>query len=71
MLYEVITINQTAEYYSERFYKIVSSVKSTVSIPVGVKIGHYFTNMGATIQKMAELSDGVTLFNRYTVPDIV
>lgn len=56
----------------EKLYAdIVKAVKKEVSIPVSVKIGSYFTNLIAIVEKLlAGGAGGVTMFNRFYEPDI-
>ena len=63
---------EKANDFTERFYlDTIRKVKQTVSIPVTVKIGHYFSNLSHVVQQMVEAGvDGITLFNRFYAPDI-
>jgi dihydroorotate dehydrogenase (fumarate) len=55
----------------KRYYDILKKVKSTVNIPVSVKISPYFANLGKVILNLEENgADGVVLFNRFASPDI-
>jgi dihydroorotate dehydrogenase (fumarate) len=55
----------------QRYLDIVSAVKGEVSIPVGVKIGPYFSNMANMARRLdAAGADGLVLFNRFYQPDI-
>lgn len=55
----------------EIYYEILRSVKREVSIPVGVKIGRYFTNLSAFVDRLkAYGAAAVTIFNRFYEPDI-
>ncbi len=50
---------------------VVSDVKKSVSIPVAVKIGPFFTAMANVAHRLAEAgADGLVLFNRFYQPDI-
>lgn len=57
---------------SEQFYfKTIAEVLKTVSIPVSVKISHYFSNLAGMIQRLSETGvSGISLFNRFYSPDI-
>ena len=53
------------------YYKIVKEVKANVSIPVSIKLGHYFTNLNSVASNLVDAGiDGIVLFNRYFRPDI-
>lgn len=52
------------------YFEVVQKVTSEVSIPVSLKISHYFTNLGMMIQKLSETGvAGLVLFNRFFSPD--
>jgi dihydroorotate dehydrogenase (fumarate) len=55
----------------ERVYvELASNVKASVSIPVAVKFGVYFSSMAAMARKMDEAGvAGLVLFNRFYQPD--
>lgn len=55
----------------QRYFDIVAAVKAAASIPVAVKIGPYFSAIGAMAQALAAGgADGLVLFNRFYQPDI-
>lgn len=55
----------------EVYVKILNQVKKHVTIPVSIKLGHYFTNLCAVAHRLVENKvDGLVLFNRYFRPDI-
>jgi dihydroorotate dehydrogenase (fumarate) len=61
----------SSEEIEDTYVEILSAVKSKVSIPVGVKIGYFFTNLTKMIKRLDEAgADGVVMFNRYYRPDI-
>ncbi len=54
-----------------RYCSIVKKVKSTVSIPVSVKITDHFTNIARVVNKLIKAgADGIVMFNRFYSPDI-
>lgn len=57
---------------NEQFYfETVSKVLQVVNIPVSIKISHYFSNLAATVKKLASSGiAGITVFNRFDTPDI-
>lgn len=55
----------------ERHMEIVGAVKSTVDIPVAVKLSPYFSSVGNMALRLdAAGADGLVLFNRFLQPDI-
>jgi dihydroorotate dehydrogenase (fumarate) len=51
--------------------EIVQAVKSTVEIPVAVKLSPYFSNMAHMAKQLADVgADALVLFNRFYQPDI-
>jgi dihydroorotate dehydrogenase (fumarate) len=61
----------SASDVEQRYLDIVHSVKSTVSLPVAVKLNPYFSAPLALARKLKEAgADGLVLFNRFYEPDI-
>jgi dihydroorotate dehydrogenase (fumarate) len=55
----------------QNYIDIVSAVKQSVTIPVAVKLGPYFSNMANMARKLDHTSvDALVLFNRFYQPDI-
>lgn len=55
----------------KRYVEIVKAVKSTVRIPVSVKIGPYFSSPAHMATQLDQAgADGLVLFNRFYQPDI-
>ncbi len=53
------------------YIDIIRRVKDTVSIPVVIKIGKYFSNVPDIVETLkVNGADGVVLFNRFYQPDI-
>ena len=53
------------------YIQIVENIKSTVNIPVAVKISPYFSSMAYTAQQFVNAgADALVLFNRFYQPDI-
>jgi len=60
-----------AEENEEVYFNIISEVKKQVTIPVVVKLSHYFSNLASYLKKISYSGiDGLVLFNRYYNPDI-
>jgi dihydroorotate dehydrogenase (fumarate) len=54
-----------------RYLDIISSVRGSVSIPIAVKVGPYFSSMANMARRLVEAgADGLVLFNRFVQPDI-
>lgn len=64
-------VEMTAGDVESRYLDLVSAVKESVSIPLAVKLGPYFSSMGNMARRLAEAgADGLVLFNRFIQPDI-
>ncbi|WP_321285393.1 dihydroorotate dehydrogenase-like protein [uncultured Sunxiuqinia sp.] len=59
-------------FQNEQFYfETIKKVLEVVSIPVSIKISHYFSNLSNVVKKLSETGvAGITLFNRFYSPDI-
>ena len=57
---------------NEKFYfDTIRKVKEKVSIPVSIKISHYFSNLAKMTRDLSETGiAGISLFNRFFAPDI-
>ncbi|MBI5394360.1 MAG: dihydroorotate dehydrogenase-like protein [Verrucomicrobia bacterium] len=54
----------------QTYVDILRAVKSAVSIPVAVKLGSFFSNIGNMVKRLDETgADGLVLFNRFYQPD--
>ncbi len=52
------------------YFDIVRKVKERLSIPVGIKLAPYFTNLGNVINRLSHSGvEGLILFNRFTSVD--
>lgn len=61
----------TGHEVEQRYLDILAAVKTSVSIPVAVKIGPYFSAIGAMARALADGgADALVLFNRFYQPDI-
>lgn len=58
--------------YNEQFYlETIKKVKEKVSIPVAIKISHYFSNLTKMAITLSETGiSGISIFNRFFAPDI-
>lgn len=63
--------NAGAEKYENTYIDILKNIKDTVSIPVSIKLGCYFTNLTNLVNSINNMDvQGVVLFNRFYQPDI-
>jgi len=62
---------ETGEQVERRCIEIVGKVRKTVSIPVAVKIGPFFSSTANVVYRMEKAgADGFVIFNRFYQPDI-
>lgn len=63
--------NVTGAEVEERYLDLVRAVKSSISIPLAVKVGPQFSSIPNMAKKLVEAgADGLVLFNRFLHPDI-
>jgi len=63
--------NLTAADVEKTYIEIVRAVKSTVTIPVAVKLSPFFSNFSNMAQRLDQAgADALVLFNRFYQPDI-
>jgi dihydroorotate dehydrogenase (fumarate) len=61
----------SAETIENMYVEIVRVVKSTVTIPVAVKLSPFFSNLAHVAHRLDSVStDGLVLFNRFYQPDV-
>jgi len=61
----------TSDDVQNRYYDILGAVKSSVQIPVAIKLGPYFTSLAHTARQLQwHGADGLVLFNRFYRFDI-
>ncbi len=55
----------------QRYIDLLRAVKESVSIPVAMKIGPFFSSLAHTARELVDAgADGLVLFNRFYQPDI-
>ena len=65
---DVETSSQDVE---ARYVELIAMVREAISIPLAVKIGHFFSSLPHVAQRFtAAGANGLVLFNRYLAPDI-
>ena len=63
--------NETGQDIEDRYLQLVEEVRATVSIPLAVKLGPYFSSPANMAKRLADAgADGLVLFNRFYQPDI-
>lgn len=61
----------SSQQAEDMYLELVGAVRETVSIPLAVKIGPYFSSMAYMARCLVEAgADGLVLFNRFLQPDI-
>ncbi len=61
----------SGEQVERRYLDLVAEVRSSVSIPLAVKIGPFFSSVGNMGRRLIEAgANGLVLFNRFMQPDI-
>ncbi len=64
-------MTQSPDTVEARYVEILSEVKKQVEIPVIMKLSSQFSSVGNFVQKLESAgANGVSLFNRYYLPDI-
>jgi dihydroorotate dehydrogenase (fumarate) len=64
-------LEMTGQDAESRYLDLVAAVKQSISIPLAVKVGPYFSAMGNMGLRLVEAgADGLVLFNRFYQPDI-
>jgi len=63
--------NVTSAEVEERYVDLVGEVAASISIPLAVKIGPYFSSLANMARRLAIAgAQGLVLFNRFLYPDI-
>ena len=63
--------NLTSAEVEQRYIGLVAAVRSSVDIPLAVKVGPFFSSMANMARRLVEAgADGLVLFNRFLQPDI-
>lgn len=71
-IYHIPTdFNLSGDAIEQRYIEVLQSVKSSVNIPVALKLSPYFSNMANMAKKVTDAgANGLVLFNRFYQPDI-
>jgi len=60
----------SAAEIEEQYMTIINNVLQKTSLPLAIKIHHYFTNLANTLVELSKKVDSLVLFNRFFNPDI-
>ena len=61
----------TGEEVEDTYLRLVEHVRASITIPLTVKIGPFFSSTGHMVRSLADAgADGLVLFNRFYQPDI-
>lgn len=71
-VYRVATdIDRTGSEIEKSYTELVADVKSSIGIPLAVKVSPYFSSLASMARRLVEAgADGLVLFNRFYQPDI-
>ena len=62
--------DRTAEEKDRAYFQIIEKIQKEISIPIALKISHYFSNLGPMIQQLSGTGiAALVLFNRFYSPD--
>lgn len=63
--------NVTGEQIEQNYLELVAEIRKTISIPLSVKIGPFFSSLPNFARRLVEAgADGLVLFNRFFQPDL-
>ncbi|HEX6230924.1 MAG TPA: dihydroorotate dehydrogenase-like protein [Actinomycetota bacterium] len=63
--------DEDGEQVERRYLDLVGAVRESVTIPLAVKVGPYFSSVANMARRLTEAgADGLVLFNRFLQPDI-
>ncbi len=70
MFFPPTDFEHTREEKEEIYFKTIEKIEKAISIPIALKISHYFTDLGPMIGKLSKTGiQGLVLFNRFFSPD--
>lgn len=59
------------EEIEQKYFDIIENVTKHTSLPISVKLSHYFSGMGEIFKRISETQvKGMALFNRFYSPDV-
>jgi len=70
-VYFTPAMQEPADSIEQRYVDILTHLKSSISLPITVKLSPYFSSLGNLVQRLEGAgADGVALFNRFYQPDL-
>ncbi len=71
MYYLAADPTRTAAEVEQRYLDLVTEVRASISIPLAVKLGPFFSSLPNMVHQLVEAGvDGIVLFNRFAQPDL-
>lgn len=65
------SFEHNADYYVKSYLELIENLKSVLTIPFGLKVSTYFTDMAHTLQQLSYTGiSSLVMFNRFYAPDI-
>jgi len=62
--------SKTCENVEDTYLKQIEKIRSSVKIPVSVKLSYYYADLASFVKRVSETGvDGIVLFNRFFHPD--
>jgi len=63
-------LKRTCTENEQIYFDVIKKLTSEVSVPVTLKMSHYFSNLGAMIKSLSDTEiKGLVLFNKFFAPD--
>jgi len=63
-------VEESSSHVESAYLRLVESVRAAIDIPLAVKVGPYFSAMGAMAKRLGDAgADALVLFNRFYQPD--
>ncbi|WP_373498541.1 dihydroorotate dehydrogenase-like protein [Desulfococcus sp.] len=63
--------SRSSQEQEHMYFAVIEKLTGAVSVPIALKISHYFSNLGQMIQRLSQSGvAGLVLFNRFFSPDI-
>ena len=64
-------VDETPTHVENTYLRLVETIRSSIDIPLAIKIGPYFSSTAHMARRLADAgADGLVIFNRFYQPDI-
>jgi dihydroorotate dehydrogenase (fumarate) len=64
-------ITASSDEVEQSYLKLVETVRTSIELPLAVKLGPYFSSMGSMASRLSDAgADALVIFNRFYQPDI-